>query len=109
MSEYVLPCGHGSRYIVGGDVKRCSECEYIETLRRRVRPENIEPKGVVSAQLLARYLRVPARWLCAEAAAGRLPAVKAGTTCLFDCETVVGALQDRAKSPLPAPAGEAGR
>lgn len=45
---------------------------------------------------LARRLRVPVRWLRAEAEAGRLPAVRAERQFLFDAETVERLLLERA-------------
>ena len=45
---------------------------------------------------LARRLRVPVRWLRAEAEAGRLPHVKAEKQLLFDAETVERLLLERA-------------
>ncbi len=45
---------------------------------------------------LARRLRVPVRWLRAEAEAGRLPAVRAEKQFLFDAETVERLLLERA-------------
>ena len=47
---------------------------------------------------LARRLRVPVRWLRAEAEAGRLPAVHAERQFLFDAETVERLLLERATS-----------
>ena len=45
---------------------------------------------------MARRLRVPSRWLHAEAEAGRIPSLKAGRFFLFDPETVEKVLLDRA-------------
>jgi hypothetical protein len=46
----------------------------------------------------ARSLRVPARWLRAEAEAGRIPHLKAGRVLLFDVDAVERVLLDRARS-----------
>jgi hypothetical protein len=47
--------------------------------------------------LAARYLRVPARWLRAEAEAGRIPHLRADTALLFDVATVEALLIERAR------------
>ena len=52
---------------------------------------------------MARRLRVPVRWLRAEAEAGRLPHVKAERQFLFDPETVERVLLERAQSTEAAP------
>jgi hypothetical protein len=46
---------------------------------------------------MARELRVPVRWLRAEAEAGRIPHVKAEQVLLFDPETVEAVLLARAR------------
>ena len=46
---------------------------------------------------MARRLRVPARWLRAEAEAGRVPCLKADNALLFDPETVERVLWERAR------------
>jgi hypothetical protein len=46
---------------------------------------------------MARLLRVPARWLRAEAEAGRVPHLKAYNVLLFDPETVERLLLERAR------------
>ena len=46
--------------------------------------------------VLARRLRVPTRWLRAEAESGRLPAVRAENQYLFDAATVERILLERA-------------
>ena len=46
---------------------------------------------------MARLLRVPSRWLRAEAEAGRVPHLKADKVLLFDPETVERVLLDRAR------------
>ena len=51
---------------------------------------------------MARHLRVPVAWLRAEAEAGRIPHLRAGTQLLFDPATVEHILQERAKqTPEP--------
>jgi len=45
----------------------------------------------------ARLLRVPAKWLRAEAEAGHLPCLKAGNAILFDVATVQERLLQRAR------------
>lgn len=52
---------------------------------------------------MARRLRVPVRWLRAEAEAGRIPHVKAETVFLFDPETVERVLLERAQKEMVAP------
>lgn len=54
---------------------------------------------------MARRLRVPVRWLRAEAEAGRLPHVKAERQFLFDPETVERVLLERAQR-MEAPDAE---
>lgn len=56
----------------------------------------MESAKPVTLSSLARMLRVPASWLRAEAEAGRLPHLKAGTRLLFDADTVARVLRDRA-------------
>ena len=46
---------------------------------------------------MARRLRVPVRWLRAEAESGRIPHVKAERVYLFDPDTVEGILLERAR------------
>jgi len=50
----------------------------------------------------ARMLRVPSRWLKAEAEAGRVPALLAGNRWMFDVPLVAGILRERASQPTPA-------
>lgn len=45
---------------------------------------------------LARCVRVPVSWIRTEAAAGRLPHLKAGKQLLFDLDTVRRILRERA-------------
>ncbi len=54
---------------------------------------------------MARHLRVPVRWLKAEAEAGRIPHVKADAVLLFDPETVERVLLERAQAAAPAGKG----
>jgi hypothetical protein len=56
--------------------------------------------------VLARQLRVPVRWLRAEAEAGRLPCVRAEKQILFDPEVVYQVLRQRAAAaPAAAASG----
>ena len=48
--------------------------------------------------IAARHLRVPARWLCGEIEAGRLPALRAGRAVLVHVPTVAALLAERAKA-----------
>ncbi|MBX3410390.1 MAG: hypothetical protein KF859_10960 [Phycisphaeraceae bacterium] len=52
---------------------------------------------------MARRLRVPAKWLRAEAEAGRIPHLRAGSALLFDPEVVERIVFDRLRE-LPKPA-----
>jgi len=56
---------------------------------------------LVPAGILARQLRVPARWLKAEAAAGRIPHIRAERIFLFDTAAVEAVLLERAAT-IPA-------
>jgi hypothetical protein len=47
---------------------------------------------------MARQLRVPVRWLRAEAEAGRIPHIKAERVLLFDPDAVERVLVERAQS-----------
>ncbi len=53
--------------------------------------------------IVARRLRVPVRWLRAEAEAGRIPSLQAGNSYLCDPQAVEAALLERARH---APAKE---
>ena len=53
---------------------------------------------LVPAGPMARRLRVPVRWLRAEAEAGRIPHVKAERVFLFDPEAVEKVLLERAQA-----------
>ncbi len=55
-----------------------------------------QPK-LLPAGPMARRLRVPVRWLKAEAEAGRLPHVQAERVLLFDPEAVEKVLAERAR------------
>ena len=46
---------------------------------------------------MARRVRVPAKWLRAEAEAGRIPCLKADKAILFDPNAVEAVLLDRAR------------
>jgi hypothetical protein len=54
---------------------------------------------------MARQLHVTAEWLRAEADAGRVPCVKAGSRFLFSPAAVERALVERASETMPARAG----
>jgi hypothetical protein len=49
--------------------------------------------------VVARRLRVPVRWLRAEAEAGRIPSLRADTQFLCDPTAVETALLERARQP----------
>ena len=55
-----------------------------------------EPRLLLIGQA-ARRLRVPAKWLQAEAEAGRIPHLKAGRAILVDPDTVEQVLLQRAR------------
>ena len=50
---------------------------------------------------MARRLRVPSKWLRAEAEADRVPCLKAGKAILFDADAVEQALLERARKGGP--------
>ena len=50
----------------------------------------------------ARYLGVPVKWLRAEAAAGRIPHLRAGPRLLVQLDAVEQALRDRASGKAQA-------
>ena len=47
-----------------------------------------EPPDLVGVAALARRLKIPAAWLKAETAAGRIPHLKAGRRLLFNLDAV---------------------
>ena len=51
---------------------------------------------------VARYLRLPIRWLQAEAEAGRVPCLRAGNAILCDPVAIEAALLERARQPVNA-------
>jgi hypothetical protein len=53
--------------------------------------------------IVARRLRVPVRWLRAEAEAGRVPALRAGTQYLCDLVAVEAVLLERARGSVDGP------
>jgi hypothetical protein len=57
--------------------------------------------------IVARRLRVPVRWLRAEAEAGRVPSLRAENAILCDPAAVETALLERARSLVPATKGAA--
>jgi len=60
----------------------------------------------MALRAMARRLRVPATWLRAEAYAGRLPHLRAGTSLLFDPEAVERVLHERLRdSAMPTKDG----
>ena len=58
---------------------------------------------LLPANQMARWIRVPLRWLREEAVAGRIPCVDAGGQLLFDPETVERVLLDRARETEISP------
>lgn len=59
--------------------------------------DNPPPKRPVPLARAARWIGVQSQWLAAEAEAGRLPALKAGTTWLFDLAALERALLARVR------------
>ena len=59
-----------------------------------------EPQ-LVPIRVAARWLRVPLKWLRAEAEAGRIPSLRADNQFLCDVEAVEKALLERARQPMP--------
>ena len=57
---------------------------------------------LLTLPLMARRLRVTARWLRAEAEAGRVPTLQADRTMLFNPEAVERCLLDRAGREVTA-------
>lgn len=64
-----------------------------------------ESKRPLHLGAMARQLRVPAKWLRAEAEAGRIPHLRAGSALLFDPEVVERIVLQRL-SETPGPAQE---
>jgi hypothetical protein len=63
---------------------------------------------LVPIAVAARWLRVPAHWLRGEAAAGRIPHLRAGDALLCDVAAVEAVLLERARRcPERAEAGHA--
>jgi hypothetical protein len=58
---------------------------------------------LIDLRFAAHRLRVPQRWLAAEAAAGRVPALSAAETFLFDWTSLEAALLRRARDGSPQP------
>jgi hypothetical protein len=58
-----------------------------------------DTKPLLGLREMAMRLRVPAKWLRTEAAAGHIPCVRAGAAMIFDPETVEAIIRDRAKGP----------
>lgn len=63
------------------------------------------PSPLLHAAAVARRFGVPANWLCREAAAGRLPHLRAGSRFLFDADVIERELLRRAAAE-PQPTGE---
>ena len=57
------------------------------------------PATLLPLGMTARLLHIPAAWLRAEAEAGRIPHLKAGTALLFDADLVERLLLERARRP----------
>ena len=51
-------------------------------------------------KVVARRLRVPVKWLRAEAEAGRIPSLRAANLFLCDLAAVESALLERARQPV---------
>jgi hypothetical protein len=60
---------------------------------------------LVPISVAARWLRVPVRWLRAEAEAGRIPSLRADKQFLCDLGAVETALLERARQPAPTEEG----
>ena len=59
---------------------------------------NAAPASLTPLALAARLLHIPPGWLRAEAEAGRLPHLRAGTAYLFDVDLVERLLLVRARA-----------
>jgi hypothetical protein len=57
----------------------------------------LTPSKLLPLGIMARRLRVPVRWLRAEAEAGRIPHLRADKVLLFDPETVERVLLEHAR------------
>jgi hypothetical protein len=60
---------------------------------------NFDQSNLLALPSMARRLRVPSRWLRAEALAGRVPCLNAGGRLLFHAPAVEAALIERANLP----------
>jgi len=58
-----------------------------------------QPPVLLALSSMARRLRVTAKWLRAEADAGRIPCVRGDGVYLFDPDTVERVLLERARKP----------
>lgn len=65
-------------------------------------PMSFPPPKLLTEARMASRLGVKTAWLRSEAAAGRLPHVKAGNLYLFDPKTVERVLLERAQESSPA-------
>jgi hypothetical protein len=63
---------------------------------------------ILPINVVARRLRVPVRWLMGEAAAGRIPALRADRTYLCELAAVESALLERLRQAPAADPGIAG-
>lgn len=68
----------------------------------------MEPNApkLLPLNIVARRLRVPVRWLRAEAEAGRVPSLRAENVILCDAEVVEEALLQRARQSVVTPEGK---
>ena len=66
-------------------------------------PASIGGGRLLDLGRMARHLRVASSWLADEARAGRVPAVAAGRSFLFDAELVERVLLERARTINPTP------
>jgi hypothetical protein len=60
------------------------------------------PSQLVTINQAARWLRVPLKWLRAEAEAGRIPCLRADNAILCDLDAVEAALLQRARQQVVA-------
>ncbi len=60
---------------------------------------------LLTLPIIARRLRVPAKWLAQEADAGRIPCLRAGRRLLFNEDVVRGQLLERATELCGKPDG----